>query len=175
MNVLILGPNGSGKSVYAEKTAANLSTGALVYIATMIPYGEEGQARVEKHRKQRENMGFRTEEKPCIVSDMTASPDMTVLLEDVSNLLGNALFGSHPCGNEDSVYADIFKLCKSCRNSVLVSIDGFVPKPEYDEGTNCFIDELNRLNDRLSGFVDIVIKMSNGNPIFVKGDENALH
>lgn len=174
MTVLILGSNGSGKSAYAEKLAARLSAGTLVYIATMIPYGEEGQARVEKHRKQRESMGFITVEKPSHVSGIPLLSDATVLLEDVSNLLGNVLFDGNRDGNEDSVFTDIITMCSKCRNAVIVSIDGPTAQPEYDEETHDYIDALNRLNGRISDFSDVVIMMCDGTPVFIKGDANAL-
>ncbi|MCL1796172.1 MAG: bifunctional adenosylcobinamide kinase/adenosylcobinamide-phosphate guanylyltransferase [Clostridia bacterium] len=174
MTVLVLGPNGSGKSAFAEKTAVRLSSGAPTYIATMIPYGEEGKARVEKHRKQREFMGFCTVEKSFGVSDIPIPADTVVLLEDVSNLLGNALFADKGLGNEDSVFTDITALCGKCRAAVLVSIDGLTPAQAYDDQTRGYVDALNRLNRRLSRFADAVIMMRDGRPVFAKGDAHAL-
>ncbi|MDR1688478.1 MAG: bifunctional adenosylcobinamide kinase/adenosylcobinamide-phosphate guanylyltransferase [Clostridiales bacterium] len=92
MNALILGANGSGKSVYAEKYISRFSRGALYYAATMIPYGKEGIARIEAHRAQRAALEFITVEKPFCVSEIPFTPGASVLLEDVSNLLANALF-----------------------------------------------------------------------------------
>ena len=165
MTALILGPNGSGKSAFAEKLAARLSTGTMYYIATMIPYGEEGLARVEKHRKQRESMGFITVEKPFCVSEITILPEDVALLEDVSNLLSNALFTP----NDINVFNDITALCGSCRDIVLVSIDGLTALPEYDDETCAYIASLNRLNGRLADFADFVVKMRDGEPVVVKG------
>jgi adenosylcobinamide kinase/adenosylcobinamide-phosphate guanylyltransferase len=155
MTVLVLGPNGSGKSACAEKIAAGMSGGALYYVATMIPFGEEGQTRVAKHRKQREGLGFLTVEQPSRVSEISLPQGATVLLEDVSNLLGNALF-EHG-GDEDAVFGDIAALCAKCRNAVLVSIDGLTQSPGYDGGTNEYIAALNRLNSRLAKIADEVI------------------
>lgn len=174
MTALVLGPNGSGKSAYAEKLAARLSSGAPYYIATMIPYGEEGLARVEKHRRQRESMGFITVERPSNVSEIPLPPGAAVLLEDVSNLLSNALFDGNHAGSEDDVFADITALCAKCRAAVLVSIDGLTAKSEYDGETRGFLDALNRLNQRLCGFADTVFVMRGGAPVFVKGDARAL-
>ena len=170
MTALILGPNGSGKSAYAEKLVTRLNTSDVYYIATMIPYGEEGQARVEKHRKQRESMGFITVEKPFHVSDNPMAPDAAVLLEDVSNLLSNALFDGNHDGDENSVFNDITTLCGLCRVAVLVSIDNLNVLPEYDGETRAYIDSLNRLNGRLSDFADMVVWMRAGEPIVVKGE-----
>ena len=174
MTVLILGPNGSGKSVYAEKLASQFSSGALYYIATMIPYGEEGKIRVEKHRKQREGAGFITIEKPSFVSEIPLTSDTVVLLEDVSNLLGNALFDGDRNGSDISVFTDIESLCLKCRNAVIVSIDDLIAKEEYDNETLGYIDAMNRLNRRLFDLADVVVSMRDGMPDFIKGEAYAL-
>jgi adenosylcobinamide kinase/adenosylcobinamide-phosphate guanylyltransferase len=122
MITLVLGPNGSGKSAFSEGVITRISVGARYYVATMIPYGEDGAARVEKHRKQREAMGFITFEQPVSVSALSLPADASVLLEDVSNLLGNTIFGA--VGDEDAAFEDIAALCMKCKNAVLVSIDG---------------------------------------------------
>jgi adenosylcobinamide kinase/adenosylcobinamide-phosphate guanylyltransferase len=169
MTILILGPNQSGKSAYAEKLASRLSDGALYYIATMIPYGDEGRARVEKHRKQRAAMGFVTAEQALNVSAVPMPQGAVALLEDVSNLLGNAMFTGNRDENEDGAFADITELCAKCRASVLVSISGSVAGPECDDETRRYIDALNRLNDRLADFADTVVAMRDGTPVRVKG------
>jgi adenosylcobinamide kinase/adenosylcobinamide-phosphate guanylyltransferase len=152
MTVLVLGPNNSGKSAYAEKLAASLSNGPLYYIATMIPYGDKGRARVEKHRKQREGLGFVTVEKPTCVSGIPLPADATALLEDVSNLLGNTRHGEGV-----DVFADIAALCEKSRNAVLVSIGGLDPRPEHDDETKGYIAALNRLNGLLADYADEVV------------------
>ena len=54
MFALIFGGSGSGKSEYAEKLSCELAQkNEKYYIATMIPYGEEGKKRVESHKKLR--------------------------------------------------------------------------------------------------------------------------
>lgn len=174
MNILILGVNGSGKSICGEKLAVKLSNGSLYYIATMIPYGKGGQVRVEKHRKQRASMGFITIEKPFDLSDIPFEMNSTALLEDVSNLLGNAMFGSERRSDGDDVFADITDMCEKCRNCVMVSIIGLAQEAEFDDETNSYIDALNRLNNRLFEFSETVIIMSDGMPVCVKGDTYAM-
>ena len=48
--------------------------------------------RVKKHLAQRKDCGFVTLELPYVAKDAEVSPDSTVLLEDVSNLLANGMF-----------------------------------------------------------------------------------
>jgi len=173
MTALVLGPSGSGKSAYAEAAATRLSSaGAAYYIATMVPCGEEGRARVERHREQRKGMGFLAVEKPANVSDVAMPAGAVALLEDVPNLLGNAMFG----GGRDwsGVFADITALCEKCRAAVLVSIEGLAGQPGHDEETRGYIDALNQLNGRLFDFADVAIAMRDGTPVFVKGDADAL-
>ena len=55
---LITGGSGSGKSGYAERQVQMAGPGRRIYIATMIPYGEDGRQRVERHRKLRWEKNF---------------------------------------------------------------------------------------------------------------------
>lgn len=59
---LITGGSGSGKSEYAESRVLSAGLGRRIYIATMIPCGEEGRQRVERHRALRREKQFETVE-----------------------------------------------------------------------------------------------------------------
>ena len=59
---LITGGSASGKSAYAEKMAVGAGEKSRYYLATMKPWGKEGQERVEKHRNMRAGRGFTTVE-----------------------------------------------------------------------------------------------------------------
>ena len=70
MIILIIGYPDSGKSELAEQMVTEMSApGERIYLAAMIPYGEEGSARIGKHRKMREGKGFITIEAPFDVSE----------------------------------------------------------------------------------------------------------
>lgn len=60
MTVYIIGGSGSGKSEFAEKIAVSLNGERRVYIASMIPRGDEGKNKVIRHRTMRQNKGFIT-------------------------------------------------------------------------------------------------------------------
>ena len=47
---LITGGSGSGKSAYAERQVMEAGEKKRIYVATMMPYGEEGKMRVKRHR-----------------------------------------------------------------------------------------------------------------------------
>ena len=99
MLTVIAGMSASGKSAYAEKRALELADGgALYYVATMEPYGEEGQRRIERHRRLRAGKGFQTIEccrhieKAADGIDAAERGEATVLVECLSNLLANEMF-----------------------------------------------------------------------------------
>ena len=55
MITLIIGTPGSGKSRKAEDIIESLSGGAeKIYVATMIPFGEDGNKRIEKYAEGQE-------------------------------------------------------------------------------------------------------------------------
>ena len=121
----------------------------------MIPYGEEGQARVKKHLKMRANLGMETIEDPYLekVDDIANGAD--VLLEDVSNLVANRLFEKRPetC---DSIVREIISLNEKVSNLVVVSIGGIVDEG-YDEETVRYINTLNKINEELMKLSDSVV------------------
>jgi adenosylcobinamide kinase/adenosylcobinamide-phosphate guanylyltransferase len=169
MLILVIGENSSGKSAYAEKLICR-ANGARYYIATMIPHGEDGTARVKKHILQRGDMGFTTLELPYAVGEADVSPDAAVILEDVSNLLGNRMFGQGDTAAE--VLADIQALHGRCRTLVAVTIGG-LDASAYEGETRDYINALGTLNAALFDLADTVIEMRRGVPQLQKGDENA--
>lgn len=170
MLILISGKNGSGKSAFAEKLAARVSRKRF-YIATMQPFGHEGAARIEKHRRQRAGQDFETLELPTQISNAPVSLDSVVLLEDVSNLLANALFEN--AQKDEHVFQDILLLASRCKALVAVTIGEMEPG-EYDDETIAYIFTLHRLNALLFERSDIVYEMQNGMAVLRKGAANDL-
>lgn len=168
--VLVSGPNSSGKSRYAEQLIAG-TEGPRYYIATMIPCTQENHRRIEKHRVQRKDLGFRTIESPYGVGNIPVPQDGIVLLEDVSNLLANALFDRQI--SPDRVFADICSLAGRCRMLVAVTISGLSPDG-CDEETAAYIDALNRLNRKLYDVASAAVSMENGHPVCQKGENPHL-
>ena len=63
MMVLVIGGSGSGKSEFAEREACVLGGeygGRKYYVAAMRVFDEEGQRKVERHRRMRMGKGFDT-------------------------------------------------------------------------------------------------------------------
>jgi len=157
MFTLILGPNGSGKSSYAESIIGELKDAKRYYIATMIPYGKEGKARVKKHLKMRESLDMITIEDPYFDKSSEIEDGSDVLLEDVSNLVANRFFekGTNSC---DTIVDELLKISNRVRNLVVVSISGIVDQG-YDDNTVKYIDKLNEINDKLKKVADKTVKM----------------
>ena len=163
--ILISGPNDSGKSRFAESLLRDRA-GDKFYIATMIPQTEDNVRRIMKHRRQREGQRFQTLEHPGPVGGAAVTPDSAVLLEDVSNLLGNAMFTRG--ADEKAVFADILALSERCALLVPVTISGLVPDG-YDGETADYIAALNRLNERLFDVSDAAAELHAGVPVWRKG------
>jgi adenosylcobinamide kinase/adenosylcobinamide-phosphate guanylyltransferase len=133
----------------------------------MIPYGDEGRARIEKHRRMRSGKGFETLEAPFDAYDaLTAGEDTeklrekTVLLECVSNLTANELFERHrdPGATADKICEDIKKISETVRDLIIVS-NHFEMESGFDEETAAYVRILDIINDRLGGIADRVIKL----------------
>ena len=169
MVVLIIGVPDSGKSRMAEDRAMELAAGAhKYYIATMIPFGQEGKERVAKHRKQRQGKGFETIECPANlgneVEDIKDIEGATCLLECMSNLVGNEMHGEVSYSEEELVEhiaEDTGKLCNRAQNVVIVSNSFPLEGEGYDEDTRNYVramelvnKELKKLSDETYEFVD---------------------
>ena len=162
MTVLIMGYPDSGKSALAERVTEELSApDKRIYLATMIPCGEEGAARVERHRKMREGKGFVTVEAPFDVAEaLEDTADQTVLLECVSNLAANEMFERGKSAEETvaAVTADIAGLAASAENLVIVS-NHFEITPEFDKETILYARAMDRINEELAAAADRVIRL----------------
>lgn len=157
MFILVIGPNDSGKSKYAEGIIGELEGNSRYYIATMIPYGEEGKARVKKHLCMRKDLNFETIEDPYLEKTNKVLENSDVLLEDLSNLIANRMFEKGH-GSSDTIVEELVLLNKKVRNLVVVSIGGIVAEG-YDADTIKYINTLNDINEKLELIVDKSVKM----------------
>ena len=168
MLALILGGAASGKSEYAERLVLS-RPGPHFYLATMEPWGEEGQARVRKHRGSRSGRGFRTVERYVDLSGLSLPSDAGVLLEDLGNLTANELFRPDG-GGEDAVTAGLAHLAKTCRNLIVVSNEIFSGGQDYGEDTVRYLEALASLNRSLAARADLVVEVVCGLPDLWKGE-----
>ena len=104
MITLITGGSGSGKSAYAEKYICHASNEKgckeKYYIATMQVFDDEGQRKIDRHRRLRAGKGFITIEQPRDIQDAVSKlqsenclkTGRSALLECMSNLVANEMF-----------------------------------------------------------------------------------
>ncbi len=172
MTVLILGTPDSGKSRKAEALMEDISgEGDKIYIATMIPYGKEGEERVKKHRKMREGKGYLTIECPVDIisaaSGIDRLEDRCCLLECLSNLIGNELHSEDNKGMDedkliDKITGDVMTLGSKCRHLVIVSNHFSMDDPEYDEDTKRYVRMTDLINKELSLKADQIYELTGG-------------
>lgn len=174
MLITVTGGASSGKSELGENLARNLG-GRLLYIATMEPFGEEGQMRVQRHRALRQGKGFETLEVYRDLGDSLQHPLIqeadTVLLECALNLLANESFSSSRADGEpvSRITRDILALRDAVSNLVVITGEVFSDGESYPFETARYIRDLGALNRFLARESQMVLKSVAGIPVFIKG------
>ena len=184
MVTIITGGSGSGKSEYAESEIMKLGKRERIYIATMKPWDEECRRRIERHRAMRAGKQFATVECPRGLSQLSLSgfPEpRAVLLECMSNLVSNELFG---IGEEDgervlseelarrviqSVTEGVSHISRQTDDLVIVTNEVFSDGDFYDPATNFYRRVLGNVNCRLGALADRVTEVAAGLPNIIKG------
>ena len=102
----------------------------LFYIATMYPYGEETEKKIERHRMLRKGKGFETLEwytglKLHLEEGSLQGSD--VLLECMSNLVANEMYmeSGAGCHADQAILEGIRELNQQCSNLVIVTNEVF--------------------------------------------------
>ena len=205
---LVLGGSGSGKSAYAEQLLDGYSR--KYYIATMQVFDAESEKRVAHHRQLRAGKGFVTVEQPRSIAQAArafessplvqerekrgipsgamdgmkragAEKGTAVLLECMSNLVANEMFGSEQHGDTDHVIdsgiagtvsdrilKEIAELSGKVDHFVIVSNNVFEDGIDYEESTRNYICELGHVNAGLAAMADTVVEVVVGIPVFIK-------
>ncbi len=171
MTYLIIGTPDSGKSEKAESLSVELAGGEKkIYIATMIPFGEEGAKRVKRHLERRDGKGFETIEKPIRVHELTDMitdiSNATCLLECMSNLIGNEMHekDNHMMSDKELteyITEDVMQLAGKAANLVIVT-NSFDDDESYDDDTRRYVRLVNLINNSLKSRVDRVYELSEG-------------
>ena len=167
MQYLLLGGSKSGKSRYGEKLAFAHNKN-LIYFATMIPSDEEDLLRIQKHRQQRLNYGFKT-------------------IEAVVNLSSYQILGT--CALVDSVTSILNDTCykKTCSHLEIVDdllaikaddciyvSDLCFSEGMHNEYCEAWKKQLGEINQRLAKACDVVLYFNAGIPVCLKGAEKWL-
>lgn len=178
MRIYISGGAKNGKSMFAQKAAKKLSSeGHLWYLATMEPRDDEDNARVLRHRKEREGWGFRTAEWGRNIALHCGETDCkgTYLVDSVTALLSNEMF----CGmsgdiNKEApakVAKELLAFSEIAKNVVFVSDNIFCDAAFYDEWTDSYRKGLAEVDRTIAEKCDVVAEFSCGQIIFYKGAE----
>ena len=196
MIVLVLGRPDSGKSKMAEDIVMRLAEGLdpdaarsgasdhagavspaassgmdKLYIATMIPFGEEGNRRIEKHRKMRAGKGFLTVEKytevDSLIGEITDLDRKCCLLECMSNLVGNEMHDPRNLSLSDEeleklITEQVLALGKSCGHLVVVANRFLTEDAGYDDETRRYVRIADRVNEILKAGADKTCELAEG-------------
>ena len=161
MMALVTGGASSGKSAVAERLALTLP-GPRAYVATMSHGDAETEARIARHRAQREGKGFATVELAVATGGMTATGGTpaglfrTVLVEDLGNAVANGL-------------EDALEPYMSCENVVVVANETGCDGRSYDAFTTDYIERLGAYARKLAARASVVVEVTCGVPVVLKG------
>lgn len=156
----ITGGASSGKSLYAEGLFGGFGS-TRIYLATMENIGAPEQKIVDKHRHQREHLGFTTIEISRDIGSSEIPGGADVLVEDLSNLVANEFFGG---GDISRVVSGLQAVAQKADNTVIVGNEIFSGGFLYDEETRAYLALMGRISCEIAAFSDRVITMKAGLP-----------
>ena len=175
MKILIAGGSKSGKSDYAQTLALQLAgTGRRFYVATMIPFDGEDQARIAAHRAGRAGMGFETVEEPRHLLRCLENGPGAYLIDSVTALLTNALFpqeADYRFSPEEGerCLSELLAFARQAEDVVLVMDFIFSDSCRYSPETEHFRRLLGTAGQRLAALCDTVLEASAGQIFIHKG------
>lgn len=175
MNIFISGGCKNGKSYYAQHLAKGQAAGnsPLYYIATMEPADEEDDARILRHRGEREGWGFITLEQSRDIGSLQADFTGSFLLDSVTALLSNEMFrrdGSVDRTAYLRVADELSQLAEKSGNIIFVSDYIYSDALKYDELTELYRKGLAWIDRTLAKKCDAVIEVAYGNIQLLKGE-----
>ena len=171
---MIVGTPNSGKSQRAEDLACALAgEEPKWYVATMVPLGEGGQQRIQRHRQMRQGKGFITKECPYALGRLveevrteTHSPKVC-LVECMSNWIGNALYApEYQNWSEEEIQTMILHEVQSLGEAFpeLILVTNVFPleDPSYDAETKRYVQVVQDVNEALKVRVDQYEQLEKG-------------
>jgi len=178
MMILLTGGSACGKSSFAESLCVSVP-GPRVYIAAMQPYGEEGEKRIEKHRRMRAGKGFETIECYTGLENLVLTeklPELstqkpTVLLECICNMTANEMFDDRGRVSDpvERVLRGVERLQSQSGLLVVVTNEVGSDTGNYSPETCAYIDAVGRINRVLAEKADAVYELVCGIPLVLKG------
>ena len=164
---LVLGGARSGKSEFAERLVESYGH-SKIFIATAQATDDEMQCRIEEHRKRR-GTDWRTVEVPLEVGAAldNLNNDEIALFDCLTIWLSNLMYADSEIGVETDQLMLALDRCHAPVVTVSNEVgQGIVPENPL---TRRFRDEQGRLNQRLAAQCDLVVLISAGLPLVLKG------
>lgn len=209
MLYIVTGGSGSGKSEFAEKLTLSLKSkdeinagigagtdsglgGKLWYVATMKPlaHDEEIDKKILRHQNMRAGKGFDTIECYEDISSLQLGDGDTALIECMSNLLANEMYGAGGClagvdfssGNASKsgrelvkkhIVEPIINMSKKVQNIVVVTNEIFDDGRnfEHDAESRLYMELLGYINQELVAHANGFVEVFCGIPLWQKGEK----
>jgi adenosylcobinamide kinase/adenosylcobinamide-phosphate guanylyltransferase len=170
---LVIGGASSGKSAFAEELVERSGLGQ-VYVATAEVRDREMERKIAAHRARREGRGWRTLEEPLdLVGALSGIGSGEIVLVDCMTLwLTNRMLGGWDVDAATEGFCAA--LARNDPPVVLVTNDvsgGIVPDNAL---ARAFRGAQGRLNQRLAAEADLVVQVTAGLPLVLKGDPGAI-
>lgn len=174
MMILITGGAACGKSFVAEQLVQRFP-GKRYYIATMRPWGKDGELKVAKHRAMRAGKNFETIE--CygnLAAVQLEEFHSVVLLECITNLMADELYDDNGVEQPydqvlSSVLEGVEALSNRCENLIMITNDVGSDGMIYDPSTAAYVRMLGQANCLIAAKSQVVIDMACGMPQVIKG------
>jgi len=164
---LILGGAASGKSAWAEGFVETCGK-SKVYLATSQVLDAEMQTKVDLHTNRRDKSWVLIEEKLDLIRPLGEFDHQQIGLIDCATMwLSNHLLGEHDLPAAQTALLDAIDTCAA--NLVIVSNEvgnGIVPQNPL---ARRFREEQGRLNIELAKRADLVVQITAGLPMVLKG------
>ncbi len=163
----VLGGAASGKSSFAEQLVVS-SGKKRVYLATSQVFDDEMKNKVQKHVARR-GAGWETIEAPLDLSDALArlGADQICLIDCATMWLSNNLLAENDL---EQAQAELLEAVQNCPAQVLIVSNevghGIVPDNAL---ARKFRDAQGRLNISLAAQADLVVQVTAGLPLVLKG------
>ncbi len=163
----VLGGAASGKSSFAEQLVVSLGK-KRVYLATSQVFDDEMKNKVQKHVVQR-GAGWETIEAPLDLSDALArlGADQICLIDCATMWLSNNLLAENDL---EQAQAELLEAVQNCPAQILIVSNevghGIVPDNAL---ARKFREAQGRLNISLAAQADLVVQVTAGLPLVLKG------
>ncbi len=165
---MVIGGAASGKSDFAEQLV--IGTGLpRTYIATAQAFDAEMRAKIARHQQTRSGLGWQTVEEPVdLPAALSAQPTGTAILLDCATLwLSNLLLAEADISRaSDQFFAQLEH--QTGPVTIVTNELGYGIVPENNLA-RAFVDIQGRFNQRLARRAELVVQVTAGLPLALKG------